>query len=356
MTLESRIIAEIREKGAITVARYMELVLGDPEGGYYMTKDPLGEGGDFVTSPEISQVFGELCGIWAAEAWSTQQLGHADLVEFGPGRGTLMADALRATKRVGGFHDHVDVQMVEMSPVLRTAQQRSLYGKHPRVSWHNALPESDRPLLVIANEFFDALPIHQYIAGEDGWHERLVTLPKRGDGLVFTQSRETVPILPYLLPVGSIVEACPLAVEIMAGIAKRIAKHGGAALIIDYGYMRLHGVQASGSTLQAVRDHQYHDVLHNPGKADVTAHVDFSALADAARRAGAQAANILSQREFLQRMGGKLRVEQLLRHADTPAISDNIKAGFERLIGQDAMGELFLVLAVTPVGAQAPVF
>lgn len=356
MTLESRIIAEIREKGAITVARYMELVLGDPEGGYYMTKDPLGLTGDFVTSPEISQVFGELCGIWAAEAWSNQHLGEADLVEFGPGRGTLMADALRATKRVGGFHDHLNVQMVEMSPVLRTAQQRSLYGKHPRVSWHSELPDSDRPLLVLANEFFDALPIHQYVAGEDGWHERLVTLPKRGDGLVFTKSRDAIPLLPYLLAKDSIVETCPLAVRIMEGIATRIAKHGGAALIIDYGYMRLHGVQASGSTLQAVRGHQYHDVLQNPGKADVTAHVDFSALADASKRAGARAANILSQREFLQRMGGKMRVDQLVLHAESLSVKDNIKAGFQRLIGQDAMGELFLVLAVTPEGVQAPVF
>lgn len=357
MTLEARIAEEIRHKGPMTVARYMELALADPQGGYYTTRDPLGMSGDFITAPEISQIFGELCGIWLAEAWMHQGLGHAALVEPGPGRGTLMADALRATKRVGGFHENVDVTMVEISPVLRAAQEQALKGKHSHLRWASEIPQEERPLLLMANEFFDALPIHQYIASEKGWHERQVGLPAKGAGLTFTRSEAVYEgILPELLPPGSIVERSPVSVEVMTRIASRIAKHGGAALIIDYGYFRLEGMHSAGDTLQAVRSHQYHDVLHAPGSADVTAHVDFSALAEAAEAAGAQASPILSQRDFLRRMGAKQRMEQLLRHAQSDAIREQIIAGYERLTSPNAMGELFLVLAVTPKGVSAPVF
>lgn len=357
MTLERRIIAEIREHGPMTVARYMELVLGDPEFGYYMHKDPLGLAGDFVTAPEISQIFGELCGIWAAEAWSAQGLKQSDLVELGPGRGTLMMDALRATKHVGGFHAHTEVTMVEMSPVLRDAQQQNLHGKHPHIAWQTQLPKAERPLLLLANEFFDALPIHQYVASADGWHERVITVAEKGDTLQFSTSAESYGgQLSAQLPAGTIVERCPIALDMMTQIATRIARFGGAALIIDYGYFKLEGMQSAGDTLQAVRSHQYHDVLHHPGKADVTAHVDFTALAEAAVAAGAQASPILSQREFLRRMGGKQRMDQLLRHAQSDAVKQNIIAGFERLTAHSQMGDLFLVLAITPKGVAAPVF
>lgn len=357
MTLESRIAEEIRHTGPITVARYMELALADPEGGYYTNRDPLGMTGDFITAPEISQIFGELCGIWLAESWINQGLTHASLVEPGPGRGTLMADGLRATKHVGGFHEHIDVTMVEISPVLRAAQEKTLKGKHPRIRWTGRIPQEERPLLLVANEFFDALPIHQYIASEGGWHERLVTLPEKGAGLTFSRSGKVHDArLPKGLQAGTIVEESPVSVEVMKSIADRIARHGGAALVIDYGYFRLDGMHSTGDTLQAVRGHQFHDVLHAPGSADITAHVNFSALAEAAESMGAQASPILSQRDFLSRMGAKQRAEQLLRHAQSDAIRDQIMAGYERLTSSTAMGDLFLVLAVTPKGVHAPVF
>lgn len=357
MTLESRIIAEIREKGPMSVARYMELVLGDPEHGYYMNKDPLGLAGDFVTSPEISQIFGELCGIWIAESWRNQNLGPSDLVEFGPGRGTLMVDALRASKHVGRFHDQINVQMIEMSPTLSAIQQKNLSGKHKAISWMNRLPDSSKPLLLLANEFFDALPIHQYVARADGWHERVLRAAEKGEGLRFGERAETYGgEIAALMSPGTIIETCPLAVGIMTQLATRIARHGGAALVIDYGYASRPPAQSSGDTLQAVFQHQYHDVLHAPGRADITAHVDFSALAAAAEAAGAQATPIITQREFLRRMGGKQRMEQLLRHAASDAVRQNIVTGYERLIAHDKMGELFKVLAITPPGVNATIF
>lgn len=325
MSLKDRIVAEIQATGPMTVARYMELALSDPEEGYYMTRDPLGASGDFITAPEISQIFGELCGIWLAENWYRQNQPEANLVELGPGRGTLMDDVLRATRHALEFHKHIQVHMVETSPILRAMQQEKLKAAHPYITWHERLPEGDRPLFLIANEFFDALPIHQYIGEE----ERKIIVTE--NGLEFQPEH------------GAVRETCPCGIEIVTRIARRIARCGGAALIIDYGYR-----QGSGDTLQAMRRHRYDKILQEPGKVDLTAHVNFLALAEAAKKAGAKASSVFSQREFLERMGGRMRAERLAR--------PDVLLGYERLVNERQMGGLFLALAITPERTVAPVF
>jgi SAM-dependent MidA family methyltransferase len=366
MSLLQRILAQIDQQGGISIADYMLHALADPEEGYYMSQTPLGVEGDFVTSPEISQVFGEMLGVWIAECWHHLGKPRADVVEMGPGLGTLMDDFLRATKNVAGFHDSIDVHMVETSDRLQSQQKRQLEGKHPRIHWHRSLPQTDRPLLIIGNEFFDALPIEQYITTAKGFRERIVVRGADEETLAFDVADKELRRLPTRyprimageLPEGAIVETCPMAQEIMDRIARHISRHGGAALFIDYGYTRSENPQeyAEGDTLQAVRKHVYHDVLHEPGKADLTAHVDFSALSEVAVAAGGYAPPVLSQAEFLTRMGGELRMKHLCQNARTPDICATIANGYRRLIMPEEMGELFKVLAVMPAGIPAPLF
>lgn len=366
MALLDRLRVRIEEEGALTVSEYMEMVLTDPEEGYYTSRTPLGLHGDFVTAPEISQVFGEMLGIWCAETWHMLGKPEMDVVELGPGMGTLMDDFLRGTRKVEGFHDAVTVHMVEVSPVLRGHQQQRLRGKHPRIEWHTRLPASDRPWLVIGNEFFDALPIRQFRVTETGFRERLVSLAAKGDGLAFTFSNHEYPRLPGdfpriragELPEGTMVEICPDAQESMYELATHIAQKGGAGLFIDYGYTRPDDMEvyAGGDTFQAVRKHEFHDVLETPGEADLTAHVDFSTLADIAVAAGCYTPPVLDQRDFLLRMGAQARLENLLAQARSDAIRKTLADGFNRLVDKDEMGELFKVLAVMPAGIPAPAF
>lgn len=332
MSLTARLKERIAAQGSITVAEYMDAALSDPQDGYYMRKDPFGLEGDFITSPEISQIFGELIGLWCADIWLQMNSPEIDIIELGPGRGTLMKDFLRATCHVPNMHAQAQVHLVEMSPVLRAIQQENLSSKYPFISWHENLPaDNGKPLLLIANEFFDALPIHQYLNGEErkiSWQEEAFAFQDDG--------------------AGEITETCPSAQHIMQEIGNRIAKNGGAALIIDYGYEE----PAKGDTLQAVYQHQYHPFLEQPGKADLTAHVNFSSLARAV--SGANVAPLLTQGEFLQRMGGRVRVQQLSQNATGHEQREAIAKGFDRLIGE--MGELFKVLAVTSPQVLPPVF
>lgn len=366
MSLLDRIYAQIDKEGGISIADYMLYALADAEEGYYMSQTPLGLEGDFVTSPEISQVFGEMLGIWIAECWHMLGKPRADLVEMGPGLGTLMADFLRATKNVAGFHESLDVHLVETSAKLREHQQQQLLGMHPRIYWHNTLPKSENALLVIGNEFFDALPIEQYIATKKGFHERIVVRKSNNEGLAFDVADKELRKLPTRypriiageLPEGAVVEICPMAQEIMDSITRRIVSQSGAALFVDYGYSRPEDnrIYAEGDTLQAIKKHAYHDVLTDPGKADLTAHVDFTALAQVAVAAGGYAPPVLTQAEFLTRMGGELRMKQLCENARTEEIRDTIANGYRRLIMAEEMGELFKVLAVMPAGIPAPLF
>ena len=347
--LEAEIRRRIAQAGPMPVAQYMELCLTHPEHGYYITRDPLGSSGDFTTSPEISQMFGELVGIWAAAVWRT--MGSPDtvrLVELGPGRGSMMADALRAARVLPEFRAAVVAHLVEISPVLETLQRLALGASDVAVSWHKSLSEvPDGPLIIVANEFFDALPIHQAVMCADGWHERVV---KIGDDrrLHFSIARDPIPMFDEFLPgdlrparIGEIFEwrAEQTAVE----VSRRIVEADGAALIIDYGHLK----SAIGDTLQAVGDHQFADPLSAPGRVDLTAHVDFAALIRTAETMDAQVHGPLEQGEFLYRLGIEQRAAVL--KAGTPhdqAVA--IQSALVRLTNSEStgMGRMIKVLGL----------
>ncbi len=339
--------AEIAACGPIPVARYMALALAHPEHGYYMTRDPFGAQGDFMTAPEVSQMFGEMAGLWAAVVW--EMMGRPDpfvLAELGPGRGTLMADALRAAARQGGFVEAARLWLVETSPALRARQARALAAHMP--SWCACIEDvPPGPAIVIANEFFDALPVRQFVrVGTGAWAERLISAdaagrfhfapgPPLGAG-------EAPAGLPADAEPGEIMELCAGADAIARHLGGRLAALGGAALIFDYG----HVTSGTGETLQAVRGHEYADPLAAPGAADLTVHVDFAALATAARDSGATTFGPMSQGHFLQALGIVRRAERLAAGKD-----DETRAGIEgalrRLIAPSEMGNLFKVLALT---------
>jgi NADH dehydrogenase [ubiquinone] 1 alpha subcomplex assembly factor 7 len=345
--LEAKIRRIIAVDGPMSVAAFMQLCLGDPVHGYYMTRDPLGRGGDFITAPEISQMFGELIGLWAAAVW--QAMGapaRLALAELGPGRGTLMADALRAARVVPAFVAALGVHLVETSPVLRRLQQERLAGLGVPVAWHGDIADvPDGPLIVIANEFFDALPVHQAVKAADGWHERMVGVD--AGALAFALHPDPIPGFAAIVP-GRLAGASAGAVyewrsgDVTAEIARRVAGHGGAALALDYG----HRESALGETLQAVGRHRFADPLASPGEVDLTAHVDFAALARTAEGAGARVHGPVAQGEFLRRLGIEARAAALRATASAAQAAD-IDAALARLAGaeRDAMGELFKAIA-----------
>ncbi len=339
--LEAHLRRIIAAEGPIPLSRYMAEALQHPTHGYYRRGDPLGLHGDFTTAPEISQIFGELLGLWLADRW--EAMGRPEpirLVELGPGRGSLIADALRAMTVVPGLREALEVHLVESNESLRAMQARKV-----RACWHDefaSVPEG--PLLLIANEFFDALPIRQYERRDGRWAERLVGV--ENDRLVITHgpAGEDVSLIPPELAAAeeaAIVEVCPEGVHLMADIARRITTHGGVALIVDYGYR----TSAPGDSLQAVRRHQPVDIFHRPGDCDLTAHVNFAALAAAARAEGAAIAGPVSQGAFLEALGIRVRAAMLARRANERQRKD-IHAAVRRLIAPDMMGELFKVLAV----------
>jgi SAM-dependent MidA family methyltransferase len=350
--LGEKLTAIIAANGPISIADYMSHCLADPAYGYYATRDPLGPAGDFVTAPEISQMFGELIGVWLVHAWRAAGApAPAILAEAGPGRGTLMADILRAAKSDPPFLNAVSVHLVETSPALREKQKTALAGINSPVTWHERIEDvPDGPLFFIANEFFDALPIQQYVRGGSEWRERVVELDETGS-LAFGLGPGRPDRSIAEAPEGAIFEVCPAAEVIMDTIAGRVAASGGAALIIDYGY----GQAAFGDTLQAVRKHAFADPLADPGEADLTAHVDFAALAQSVRRAGAAARGPMDQGAFLLAAGLLERAGRLGAGKDAQT-QDAIGKAARRLAGSEAMGSLFKVLAVTPAGLTLPPF
>jgi NADH dehydrogenase [ubiquinone] 1 alpha subcomplex assembly factor 7 len=347
--------ARIRQAGPLSLADYMAEALTHPTLGYYRRGDPLGAAGDFITAPEISQMFGEMIGLWLVDAW--KRLGHPDpvlLVELGPGRGTLMADALRAAKVRPEFGKAVRLHLVESSPGLKRLQAAALPDAAPH--WHDGLetvPEG--PLLLVANEFFDALPIRQFHRTEEGWRERMIALEETGARFRWALAPPIAAIGSLLAPeqlqapVGTIAEASPASRGLARAIGARLAAAPGAALVIDYGHDR----SEAGDTLQAVRRHAPADPLDDPGEADLTAHVDFAALARAAREAGAEAHGPITQGAFLKALGIALRAERLLARA-TPDQGKAVRAGLHRLIDDAEMGRLFRVLALTSPGFGPP--
>ena len=328
-SIADKVARLIESEGPISVAAYM----AEANAHYYATRDPLGASGDFTTAPEISQMFGELIGAWLGDLWSRAgSPRNAHYVELGPGRGTLAADALRAMAAAGL---RPPVHLVETSPVLREAQARKL----PGARWHDdcdSLPE-EGPLLIVANEFFDALPVRQLVRTADGWRELMVAFE---DGAF---RRVPGPIRPRPAAdsaPGTIVEACPAAAAIVAGLARRIGKQGGAALIVDYGPAR----SGTGDTLQAVSAHGFADPWTEPGERDLTAHVDFEALGEVARREGARVAGPRTQGDWLVAIGLDLRARALARSA--PERAAGIDAARDRLAAPDGMGDLFKVMAL----------
>lgn len=337
----------IRREGPLPVEEYMRLCLTHPEHGYYRSRTAIGAAGDFITAPEISQIFGELVGLWAAALWS--QMGRPSplrLVELGPGRGTLMADALRAVARVAGdFRAAVDLNLIEVNPGLRQQQQAALAAAQP--TWRDRLDTvPPGPLVVIANEFFDALPVRQIVRTGDGWHERVVACP---DGRLAFATGAPAALPGIAADEGAVLETSPAGEAWMRDIAARIAAHGGAALIVDYGPP----VRGFGDTLQAVRGHQPVSPLDEPGLTDLTAHVDFAGLAAAARAAGAAVFGPVPQGAFLRRLGIAARAATLLQGA-TPDQARVLEASVRRLIEPAEMGTLFKALAVASPDVGTP--
>ncbi len=324
----------IRETGPISLSQYM----GESNARYYASRDPLGEEGDFITAPEISQMFGELVGLWLADLWV--KMGASDnihYVELGPGRGTLSKDVLKTAGKYG-FNPHI--HFVEGSIELRKIQRQAV----PTVHFHNdlsTLPE-DRPLLIVANEFFDALPIHQLVRSAGGWHERMVGLDD--DKFAFVAGDKPMDaIVPSSwkdAQQGAMIETSPAAATVMGEIAQRLANQGGAALIIDYGAAEL----ASGSTLQALKDHKKVDPLEMPGEADLTAHVDFEMLQEVALKNGADVMGLQTQGDWLRQLHIDTRLEALKRKSPNHAAT--LQRQRDRLVEDDQMGELFKVLGL----------
>ncbi|ODT16075.1 MAG: methyltransferase [Kaistia sp. SCN 65-12] len=343
--LGEKLIRQIEAFGPITVADYMAACLGDPEHGYYMTREPFGAAGDFITEPEISQMFGELIGLWAVECW--QRMGRPDrfaLVEIGPGRGTLISDALRAARIAPSFVEAAEIVLVETSARLR-AIQRATLPDHA-VTWLDRVDDlPEIPAILVANEFFDALPVRQFFRTDEGWAERMVGVEM--DGLVFgLRPGAIVDGLAIEAPTGAIVEVAAISAAIMSRLAAHLQRFGGAMLAIDYG----HTESGYGDTLQ-----EFDNPLAHPGEADLTVHVDFAALATVATAQGARTSRIWTQGDFLLALGLLERAGRLGAGKDA-ATQDAIRAAVERLAGPDAMGTLFKVLCVTGGDLTVPPF
>ncbi|WP_421726585.1 class I SAM-dependent methyltransferase [Bauldia sp.] len=372
--LAEKLARRIRTDGPITVADYMAACLGDPEYGYYLHREPFGRSGDFITAPEVSQMFGELIGVWSVLTWDA--MGRPSpfvLAELGPGRGSLMADLLRAARVRPGFAEAAHVHLVETSDRLRAVQETSLapLALSNRPQWHagvDSLPPA--PTIVIANEFFDALPIRQYVRDGRGWAERMIGIDANMRLIYGLRPLASPP----LSAVGSgpigfdplteaasepaddavahwTVEVSPAAAPIADAIARRLVTDGGAALVIDYGYRG----PAVADTLQAVRRHRYDDPLAAPGEADLTAHVDFTALAEAATAAGATVRPLVAQGAFLAGLGLANRANRLAAGKDATTQA-KIRAAAEQLSGAEAMGKLFKVLTFSQPDLALPLF
>lgn len=343
--LERHIRDVIVNQGPLSVAAYMDLALQHPLYGYYRRHDPLGREGDFITAPEISQMFGEMIGIWAADVWRT--LGKPEkftLLELGPGRGNLMSDLLRATAKVHGFQDAMDLCFIESNETFRRLHQEKLSAYNVRYldGVGELIPQ---PTIVIANEFFDALPVHQFEMTFQGWRERMIDVVDGKLQFILAPTDMGAALaskhIDHAKP-GVVFEFSPASLGIIRQLSKYFMNHKGAALVIDYGF-----VESSGqSTFQAISEHSYADVLQNPGDADLTAHVDFGTFKKVSQEVGAQVWGAIGQGDLLKNLGIEVRAAQLKKHA-TPLQSTDIESAFHRLTDDDHMGVLFKALAIT---------
>ncbi len=353
--LEAELKRLISADGPLRLDRYMELCLGHHEYGYYRTRDPFGGEGDFITAPEVSQMFGELIGVWCVDAWDAAgQPPRLQIVELGPGRGTLMADVTRTLNSIASFQTELAIHMVETSPVLKVRQEQALAAAPISVTWHESLSDVPRaPSIFVANEFFDALPVRQFEHRAGAWFERVVGLT--------TQGRLTLGLAPGAYDIssfsppqskpsdGDVWEYAPVCRDIANAMSDRLTGDGGAALMIDYGHLS----SGYGDTVQAVRAHKPVAITHLPGESDLTVHVDFAGLSRALGDSDAQVWPAIPQGEFLRAMGIDARADALKRNAGAKVIAD-IDAALERLTHCDQMGNLFKVCAAAGPGMRPP--
>ncbi|MBT6035607.1 MAG: class I SAM-dependent methyltransferase, partial [Kordiimonadaceae bacterium] len=344
----------IKLHGPISVSSYMTEALTNPKYGYYINQNPFGATGDFITAPEVSQMFGELIGLWFADIWLKMgKPSKVHLIEFGPGKGTLMGDFLRVLKVLPDFLDVIELHFVEASPQLIEIQKDKFKKHIGKLNWHEtvksalgAAEDEDAATFIIANEFFDALPIRQFQKGDLGWHERMVTISEDGDGL--TPALSPFPVHDVKLPeklkaaeIHSVIEISPMADYITGLISQHIKNYSGAALFIDYGYTK----NRTGETLQAIEKHKYANIFEKPGYADLSAHVNFRKIVDIAKHAGLKTLGPVYQGKFLNDMGIEERVKTLTKEARPQQIKDIISA-LNRLVAPDEMGTLFKVVGM----------
>jgi len=348
MSLRDRLAAQIRAGGPLTVAQYMTACLHDPEAGYYATRPALGPEGDFITAPLVSQMFGEMLGVWAAEGWARMgRPGRVLLVEAGPGDGTLMADMLRAARVAPGFLAAAEVWLVEVSEPL-IAAQRDRLGE--TVRWARALDEiPPGPMILVGNELLDCLPARQWVRTRSGWAERMVGLDDDG-ALAFGLGGALPPLGAPEAGAGAVLEVSAAQAAFGQQLGERTARDGGAALLIDYGRAE----PGLGDTLQALKRHRKVDPLACPGEADLTVHADFPAVLAAARRGGALAGPLLTQGAFLRALGIEQRAAALARAR--PDRREVLARQLERLVGAGQMGELFKAACIHSPGWTPPAF
>ncbi len=343
MSLKERLKAQIAATGPLSVAQYMTACLFDPEGGYYATRPRLGADGDFITAPMVSQMFGELLGLWAAEAWAgLGRPSRVRLAEVGPGDGTLMVDALRAARAAPGFLEAVELSLVEVSEPLKGLQAERLAGAPVRPRWISSLAglPPGPPVILIANEVLDCLPARQFVATDRGWAERVIGLDASGE-LTFGLKPEASP--PGPLPArktGSVLETTEAQQAFASQVGEIVRRDTGAALLIDYGRSE----PGYGDTLQALKNHCKVDPLQSPGEADLTVHADFPAVLSAARSTGAATTPVLTQGDFLRRLGIEQRTAALARAR--PDKTEALSRQLLRLTGDDVMGQLFKAAAI----------
>jgi NADH dehydrogenase [ubiquinone] 1 alpha subcomplex assembly factor 7 len=345
--LRQRLVRLIEATGPITLAQYMHVCMADPRHGYYATREAIGAAGDFITAPQVSQMFGELVGIWCAAAW--QAMGAPErfvLAEAGPGLGTLMDDALRATRAVPGFRDAALVQFIETSPAMIAAQRARLSHHGAQIEWKSRVEDlADGPLILVANEFLDVLPIRQFVKSGKLWRERCIGIDTQENlASVLGPALADPSILPRgheVEPDGAVFEHSPAREAWVETLSERIAQTGGAALLIDYG----HAISGFGDTFQAIKAHTHADPLARPGLSDLTSHVDFAALTLSAERGGAMVSPVMTQGDFLSAMGMAERAARL-GAGKSQGEQENIRAAAERLVLPGHMGTLFKVIAL----------
>ncbi len=349
--LTKRLISQVEKSGALSIAEYMTICLLDPKHGYYTRQQPFGSSGDFVTAPEVSQMFGELLGLALAQSWLDQGApAPFILAELGPGRGTLMSDVLRATKSVSGFQEAADIWLVEASPALQDTQRAHLAEHHPNLHWADSLDAvPDGPLFLIANEFFDCMPIRQYRRTELGWQEQMITAKDGALGFMLGRPLpdQAVPDRARKLAPGSMIETSAASAAVAEDIARRIGRSAGAAIIVDYGDW-----DSSSDTLQAVKAHKKVGALDHPGRSDLTAHVSFSELANAALPFAA-VSELTDQASLLAALGIVHRAQALAVEMDQSQEEKHV-AAFQRLTDADQMGQLFKAISIFPQHGMPP--